>query len=179
VSKPELIVKHVYGWSEGYRLTFRPGFCLLGNRAGLEWLAGHLRARAARIDESAPYRPDDPDAVEDLWEAAPWNRLLSDELHLALGSYADGQRERTLPALNVTGASRLTGPPAEQWPRLLAEMASWLEGAMARAILAPEERERVAASFADLANAVTEVARRARGGVKFHDVSDDRSGKAE
>jgi len=160
MAQPELIIKHVYGWSEGYRLAFRPGFCLFGNRTGLEWLAEHLAARAGRIEESASYQPGDPDAVEDLWETAPWNRRLSDELHLTLGSYPDRHRRRALPALNVTRSSRLIGPPAEQWPRLLAEMADWLEGRWAEVVLSATEREQVAASFTALAEAAATVARR-------------------
>ncbi len=163
MSKPELVIKHVYGWAEDYRLAFRPGFCLFGNRAGLEWLAEHLAARAARVDESAPYRPGDPDAAEDLWATAPWNRRLSDELHLTLGAYADRHRRRALPALNVTRSSRLGGPPAEQWARLLAEMAEWAESHWAAEfVLSAAGRDEVAGSFEALAEAAAAVARRVR-----------------
>ena len=163
MSKPELVIKHVYGWSEGYRLAFRPGFCLFGNRAGLEWLADHLTARAARIDEAAPYQAGDPDAVEDLWETAPWNRKLSDELHLTLGAYAVRHRRRALPALNVTRSSRLAGPPTEQWARMLTEMAEWMESHWAAEfVLSAAGREEVAASFSALAEAAAAVAHRVR-----------------
>jgi len=162
VSPPELIVKHVYGWSEGYRLTFRPGFCLFGNRAGLEWLAARLRDRADRLDEAAPFRPAEPDDVEDLWETAPWNRDLSDELHLTLGSYADRHRTDALPRVNVTTGSRLTGPPTEQWAKLLGEMADWLAGRMAGVILSTDERQKIAESFDALAVAARDVATRIR-----------------
>lgn len=164
VSKPELVIKHVYGWSEDYRLGFRPGFCLFGNRAGIEWLAGHLAARAAQVDEAARYQPSDPDAVEDLWVTAPWNRRLSDELHLTLGAYADRHRQRALPALNVTLTSRRAGPPMEQWARMLAEMAEWMESHWAADfVLSAVGREQVADSFAALAEAAAAVARRVRG----------------
>lgn len=162
--KPELVIKHVYGWSEEYRLGFRPGFCLFANRAGLEWLATHLAARAARIDETAPFDSADPDGVEDLWQSAPWHRQLSDELHLTLGSYADRHRRRALPALNVTRSSRLAGPPMEQWARMLTDMAEWMESHWAADfVLSAVGREQVADSFAALAEAAAAVARRVRG----------------
>ena len=51
MSQPELIVKHVYGWSEGYRLVFRPGFCLFGNVA----LVPELRDLGVPVIEDAAH----------------------------------------------------------------------------------------------------------------------------
>jgi hypothetical protein len=162
VAKPELVIKHVYGWSEGYRLALRPGFCLFGNRTGLEWLAARVASIAQGIDEDAAYLPDNPDAVVDVGEIGPWNRKLSDELHLTLGSYADRRRRRALAALNVTPESQLTGPPTEQWSRLLAEMAEWVEGRTAGLVLSEADRGQLAASFDELVVAASAAAARIR-----------------
>jgi hypothetical protein len=113
---PELIFKKGFNINctgdEPYPM---PELLILGNKAGLRWLARQLQreAESTRTSDDPRCDPDDHRLVSTMMTEV--NRELSDEMELRIGLIDDRNRDAVLQKYDITPETRKSGSLIDQY----------------------------------------------------------------